>query len=99
LEEAVPPGDTVIVKAGTYKEQVGVFAPHAGTPGHPITFQAHPGDGITFVKIADGITIKNNHIHDNDADIADAGFPRRGTCRSCSRAMITPWYKAGRTSM
>jgi hypothetical protein len=41
-------GDTVIVKAGTYTEEVDIFAPHAGTEGHLITFLANPGDSVVI---------------------------------------------------
>jgi len=46
--QTVAPGDTVIVKAGTYAEEVMVMAPHAGRPGSLITFKANPGDTVVI---------------------------------------------------
>lgn len=42
----VAAGDTVIVKAGTYAEQVTLLAPHGGQAGNLITFRANPGDQV-----------------------------------------------------
>ncbi|NIA21295.1 MAG: DUF1565 domain-containing protein [Anaerolineaceae bacterium] len=44
----VTAGDTVIVKAGTYAEQVTLLSPHAGQPGQLITFKANPGDPVVI---------------------------------------------------
>ena len=41
---ATAPGDTVIVKGGTYYECV--FVPVTGTPAKPITFKAAPGEEV-----------------------------------------------------
>lgn len=41
-------GDTVIVKAGTYREEIMVRAPHAGRPGQLITFRAAPGEKVVI---------------------------------------------------
>jgi pectin methylesterase-like acyl-CoA thioesterase len=40
-------GDTTIVKAGTYREQVMVNA-HSGEPNKLITFKANPGDTVVI---------------------------------------------------
>jgi hypothetical protein len=40
------PGDTVYIKAGTYRERV--IPSRSGTPGKPITYAAFPGDAVTI---------------------------------------------------
>jgi hypothetical protein len=42
--EMVEPGDRVVVHAGTYRETV--RPRRSGLPGHPITFEAAPGDRV-----------------------------------------------------
>jgi len=39
-------GDTVYIKAGTYRERV--VAQNSGSPGHYITYAAYPGDTVTI---------------------------------------------------
>jgi hypothetical protein len=43
------PGDTVIVKAGTYVESV--TAGNSGLSGKPITLKANPGDTVTWTNV------------------------------------------------
>jgi len=47
------PGDTVIIRAGTYREQVTL--PRSGTPGNPIVFEAF-GSEIVTVTATDLLT-------------------------------------------
>src|SRR5262245_53810061 len=46
------PGDTVIVRAGTYSERVEINV--NGLPGQPITFQGERGPNGEWVSIIDG---------------------------------------------
>jgi parallel beta-helix repeat protein len=46
VSKAVVPGDTVIVKQGTYVETVGTW--NSGAPGKPITVKANPGDTVVW---------------------------------------------------
>jgi hypothetical protein len=43
-EEAAMPGDTVVVHAGVYREDVKLH--HSGTPGNPIRFVAEPAGSV-----------------------------------------------------
>jgi len=65
-------GDTVYIKAGTYKDG-NVKVRHSGSPGNPITFAAFPGDerqaiikGATFISHGnDFITVSGLKIMDS----------------------------------
>jgi parallel beta-helix repeat protein len=58
IEKAVSslqPGDTVYIKAGTYRE--GVILRRSGTPARPIKIMAYPGDeGKVIINAAERIT-------------------------------------------
>lgn len=42
--DVLQPGDTALVRAGTYAEEVELV--HSGAPGQPITFAAYPGETV-----------------------------------------------------
>jgi len=54
LSKAVVPGDTVIVKQGTYVETVGEW--NSGAPGKPITVKANPGETVIWRSGSQDIT-------------------------------------------
>ena len=55
---AAEPGDTVVVRTGTYRESV--RPSRSGTADAPITFQAYPGEEVT-ISGADVISGWSNH--------------------------------------
>ncbi len=58
-------GDTVVIRAGTYRESVTL--PHSGAAGSPITFQSYPGETVTVsgadVIPAQAWTLHSGHVY------------------------------------
>lgn len=59
--DAAQPGDTVLVRAGTYRETVKV--PRSGTEGEPITFTAYEGEEVV---LSGGDPVTGWTRHDGD---------------------------------
>ncbi len=59
---AAQAGDTVLIKAGTYREAL--MPKNSGKPGAPITFQAYPGDFVMIKgsKKITGFTKEGDHL-------------------------------------
>jgi parallel beta-helix repeat protein len=59
------PGDTLLVKAGTYRETV--ILSHSGTAAQPITIQAYPGhEGKAIINAAEPLTTWQQCTGPND---------------------------------
>jgi parallel beta-helix repeat protein len=53
--QSLQPGDTLYIKAGTYREAVNLLT--SGTQSHPIRIQAYPGDeGNVIINAAEPVT-------------------------------------------
>lgn len=72
---AAQPGDTVIIRGGTYHEQLTLF--RSGRQGAPIVFQGHPGETVIIDpqrRGGDGITITGNWISLRNVTVQNAGL-------------------------
>jgi CubicO group peptidase (beta-lactamase class C family) len=69
VSKAVVPGDTLIVKAGTYVEFVNIW--HSGIKGKPIVIKANPGDTVIWRAPS-----KNLSSSDGALTISDCRFIR-----------------------
>jgi hypothetical protein len=102
---ATAAGDTVIVKAGTYTENVGSW-PANGASGNPIIVRANPGDTVNWIStyqtepaLGETSTLFDCQVKMNNRSyVRIEGFTFRDSTPSCAIRILQTGGVSGKTS-